>query len=44
MRRVEERDGNGLRIVKWIGQHCFTRDFTTPGRRARIRNFTEFRQ
>jgi hypothetical protein len=38
LRRVEEIDGNGLKIVKWIGQRSFVRDFTIPGRRARIRN------
>jgi hypothetical protein len=37
MRRVEEIDGNGLKIVKFIGQHSFVRDFTTRGRLARIR-------
>jgi hypothetical protein len=36
MRRVEEVDGNGMKIVKWIGQRSFVHDFTIPGRRARI--------
>jgi hypothetical protein len=38
LRRVEEVDQNGLKIVKWIGQRSFIHDFTRPGRRARIRN------
>ena len=36
MRRVEEVDGNGQKIVKWIGQRSLVHDFTIPGRRARI--------
>jgi hypothetical protein len=38
LRRVEELDANGLKIVKWIGQRSFVHDFTRPGRLARIRN------
>ena len=35
MRRVVEVDGNtGMKIVKWIGQECFTKDLTRPGRRV----------
>jgi hypothetical protein len=34
MRRVEERDSNGLVQVKWIGERSFVRDFATPGRRV----------
>jgi hypothetical protein len=36
MRRVEDVDQNGMKIVKWIGQRSFVHDFTIPGRRARI--------
>ena len=32
LRRVEEVDANGLKIVKWIGQRSFVHDFTRPGR------------
>jgi hypothetical protein len=32
LRRVEEVDTNGLKIVKWIGQRSFIHDFTRPGR------------
>jgi hypothetical protein len=39
LRRVEEIDPqNGLKIVKFIGQHSFVRHFTTPGRVAKIRD------
>jgi hypothetical protein len=38
LRRVESIDGNGLKIVDWIGQRSFVHDFTMPGRRARIRD------
>jgi hypothetical protein len=38
IRRVEERDSNGLLQVKWIGERSFIHDFATPGRRVRIRN------
>jgi hypothetical protein len=38
LRRVESVDGNGLKIVDWIGQRSFVHDFTQPGRRARIRD------
>jgi hypothetical protein len=38
MRRVEERDSNGLLQVKWIGERSFIHDFATPGRLVRIRN------
>jgi hypothetical protein len=34
IRRVEERDSNGLVQVKWIGERSFVRDFATPGRRV----------
>jgi hypothetical protein len=43
LRKVEERDANGLKIVKFIGQRCFTDDFTIPGKKVRIRPFTDFR-
>jgi hypothetical protein len=32
LRRVEERDSNGLKIIKWIGQKWFGDQFTRPGR------------
>jgi hypothetical protein len=38
IRRVEERDSNGLLQVKWVGERSFIHDFATPGRRVRIRN------
>jgi hypothetical protein len=34
LRRVEEVDGNGMKIVKWIGQRSFVHDFTREGRRV----------
>jgi hypothetical protein len=43
LRQIEERDANGLKIVKFIGQRCFTDQFTIPGKRVRIRPFTDFR-
>jgi hypothetical protein len=30
LRRVEEIGQDGLKIVKFIGQRCFTRDFAAP--------------
>jgi hypothetical protein len=32
MRRVEETDTNGTKMVKWIGQECFVRDLMPPSR------------
>ena len=37
MRKVVEVDGNGMKIIKWIGQHSFVKDLGQPGRLARIR-------
>ena len=34
MRRVEEVDQNGHKMVKWIGQQSFVRDMMIPGRRV----------
>jgi hypothetical protein len=34
LRRVEDVDANGLKIVKWVGQRSFIHDFTRPGRRV----------
>jgi hypothetical protein len=34
MRRVEKIDGNGLKVVEWVGQRSFVHDFTIPGRRV----------
>jgi len=34
MRRVEQVDQNGLKIVSWIGQESFVKDMTRPGRRV----------
>ena len=34
LRRVEEVDANGLKIVKFIGQRSFVHDFTRAGRRV----------
>jgi hypothetical protein len=33
-RRVTEVDANGLKIVKYIGQESFVKEFTRPGRRV----------
>jgi hypothetical protein len=33
-RRIVVADGNGLKIVKWIGQRSFTDDFKAPVRRV----------
>jgi hypothetical protein len=30
LRRVEEVDANGLKIVKFVGQECFVKEFTRP--------------
>jgi hypothetical protein len=38
MRKVVEIDGNGMKIIKWIGQRSFTDQFLQPGRLARIRD------
>jgi hypothetical protein len=38
LRRVETVDQNGLKIVNWIGQECFVKEFTQPGRKVRIRS------
>jgi hypothetical protein len=43
LRQIVERDANGLQVTKFVGQRCFTDKFTVPGRRVRIRDFTEFR-
>jgi hypothetical protein len=43
LRQIVERDANGLQVTRFVGQHCFVKDFTVPGRRVRIRDFTEFR-
>jgi hypothetical protein len=41
LRKVEELDEYGkVRMIKWIGQHCFVREMGRPGRLARIRNPT----
>jgi hypothetical protein len=34
MRKVVEVDGNGNKIVKWIGQQSFVRDMMPPSRRV----------
>jgi hypothetical protein len=34
LRRIEEHDANGMKIVKWIGQRSFIHDFNRPGRRV----------
>ena len=34
LRRIEERDSNGMKIYKYIGQRSFVHDFTRPGRRV----------
>jgi hypothetical protein len=33
-RKVVEVDGNGMKMVKWIGQRSFTDDFKAPVRRV----------
>jgi hypothetical protein len=33
-RRVVKVDGNGSRMVEWIGQESFVKEFTRPGRRV----------
>ena len=43
LRRIEDVDRNGLKIIKWVGNHHFVKDFTIPGRKVRIRDHTEFR-
>jgi hypothetical protein len=42
MRKVVEIDGNGLKIVRWIGQRSFTDQFMQPGRYAKIRDPSQF--
>lgn len=34
MRRVEERDSNGMKIVRWIGKESFVKSMGRPGRRV----------
>jgi hypothetical protein len=34
MRRVEEVDSNGMKMVRWIGQECFVKQMGRPGRRV----------
>jgi hypothetical protein len=34
MRRVEEVDQNGLKMVKWVGQQSFIEDFKSATRRV----------
>jgi hypothetical protein len=34
MRRVEERDANGNKTIRFIGQECFVRDLMPPSRRV----------
>lgn len=35
LRKIEEFDEYGkVKFIKWIGQQCFTTDFTRPGRRV----------
>lgn len=34
LRRIEDVDTNGLKIIKWVGQRWFGRDFTREGRRV----------
>jgi hypothetical protein len=34
LRRVEKIDGNGNKLVEWIGQRSFIHDFARPGRRV----------
>ena len=33
-RRVVKQDSNGMKMVEWIGQVSFIKDFTRPGRRV----------
>jgi hypothetical protein len=40
LREVIERDANGLKIVKFIGQRSFVHDFKSPTRRAHIFDYT----
>jgi hypothetical protein len=42
MRKVTEIDGNGMKVVKWIGQRSFTDQFLQPGRYAKIRDPSQF--
>jgi hypothetical protein len=34
MRRVEERDSNGMKMVRWIGKESFVKSMARPGRRV----------
>jgi hypothetical protein len=34
LRRFEDVDGNGLKVVSWVGRQSFVHDFTRPGRRV----------
>jgi hypothetical protein len=34
LRRVEERDENGMKAVRWVGQRSFVEDFKAPVRRV----------
>jgi hypothetical protein len=32
MRAIEERDSNGLKMTRWVGQECFVKAMSRPGR------------
>lgn len=34
LRRIEDVDSNGMKIIKWIGQRWFGHDFTREGRKV----------
>jgi hypothetical protein len=34
MRAIEEKDSNGLKMTRWIGQECFVKAMGRPGRRV----------
>ena len=33
-RRVVEKDGNGAKMIRWVGPQCFVREMGRPGRRV----------
>jgi hypothetical protein len=34
MRAIQETDGNGLKMIRWIGAECFVKSMGRPGRRV----------
>jgi hypothetical protein len=42
VRKVVEVDGDGLKMIRWVGQRSFVDQFLQPGRYAKIRDPSQF--